>query len=243
MIDRSVEGRPLDEPSDVLLLERGGLTEIWVCERGNHRLGRFSEEGRPLGRIGSRGTVFEETVQRFTHSQGEPEALMFEFPDSLDRGMDIDHVPAVFVSDSYNGRVIVLGTDGSFKRVITLAPAGAPKFCGQVRVVSMPDGPLVLGLNEVDRTLDVHDHEGAPLIRLDLASPKTGSNQAACACFVDSAEMPLVAVNDGSIFTLTGPFSNTPVFMESLAGLLPTRADICLSLAERKRRLFTPCRP
>ncbi|RPJ42701.1 MAG: hypothetical protein EHM21_12460, partial [Chloroflexi bacterium] len=101
-LDRSPEGRPLDEPSDVLLLEHRGITEIWVCERGGHRICRYAEIGDPLGCVGSRGLVFEETVQRFTALPGEPEALMFEFPDSLDGGMDFDGSPAVFVNDSYN---------------------------------------------------------------------------------------------------------------------------------------------
>lgn len=236
VIERSAQGRPLNEPSDVTVLERDGKTEIWVCERGNHRICRLSPENGLIGYLGTRGMMFEEAAQRFTRPAGEPEALMFEFPESLQTGVDIDGERAVFVWDALNGRVVVLGADGSFRRVITLVPDGAAKFSGRVRVVSLPDGPIVLCLDNVNRSLNLHDHEGAPLLRVSLEDRDSDLTRARFACFVDCDGTPLVAFDDGRILEIDGPPDGIEGLIESLAVLFPEREDMVLSLAERKQK-------
>lgn len=233
-IEQSAPGRPLDEPSDILALERDDRAELWICERGNHRISRLDPQGGFLGWIGGRGLTFEETVRRFTGTHEDNSRILFEFPESLSLAKDIEGKQAVFVWDGGNGRLVVLNPDGSLKRRIYPAQDGNVRFCGQVRVFSFSCGPLVLGIDDAANCLRIWDHEGFLLASLSLDDTCSRSPRAERMRFAHATDRILLVSSRGRSFGLNGPLSRPEDMIQALIALFPDSPELRLSLAERK---------
>jgi hypothetical protein len=242
-IEQSAPGRPLDEPSDILALQPDGAVELWICERGNHRISRLDPRGGFLGWIGARGLTFEETVRRFTGLAKDNQNVLFEFPESLSLAKDFDGKQAVFVWDEGNGRLVVLNPDGFLKRRIYPAQDGNARFCGQVRVFTFPGGPLVLGIDDAANCLRIWDHEGFLLVSLSLDDTCSRFPRAERLRFALGTERILLVSSRGRTFVLNGPLSRPEDLIQALIALFPDSPELRLSLAERQAASgVPPCR-
>jgi len=233
-IEQSAPGRPLDEPSDILSLERDGRAELWICERGAHRISRLDPQGGSLGWIGSRGLTFEETVRRFTGKPEDDRNILFEFPESLSLARDIDGTQAVFVWDGCNGRLVALDTGGSLLRRIYPQQDGNARYCGQVRVFTFSGGPLVLGIDDAANCLRIWDHEGFLLASLGLDDTCSRSPRAERVRFAQDKEKVLLVSSRGRTFRLNGPLSRPEELISALIAIFPGSPELHLSLAERR---------
>jgi len=152
----------LSGPWDVTVVEREGTSEIWVCDRGNHRICRYDSRGSFIGRIGRRGLLAEEIAWRETKPAQMPQEIFFEFPQAIDNGTDSDGEECVFVWDSWNRRVVCLYPHGDLKRQFVLDRAGEneSKFFSHFKTVPGSCGPLFLAIDDRELTLSLWNAEG-----------------------------------------------------------------------------------
>jgi sugar lactone lactonase YvrE len=110
-------------PSDVALDKNGN---IYILDSGNHRIQKFSPDGRFLATLGRKG-------------QGPGE---FVYPESI----DIDESGSIYVSDPRNQRIQVLTPEGKESRTIKMIdePPGIVRLAGSGRMVMTPGSLMMM---------------------------------------------------------------------------------------------------
>ena len=236
--EEAVYGEKLAEPSDMALIEKGSRSEIWVCDREKHRIFSYSPDGTPLGRIGWRGMLTEETIKRFTKPASEPDLIHFEFPQSLSVETDIDGKSTVFVWDSWNRRVLCLDTESKLKRQVLLdrIKDSNRRFAGQVKVLSGPCGPVIMEIDDCRTALIVWGPEGELLLNLELKEALFGPSKKCellrLASRVKSGKSDYLVTSGGKLFELGKGLLNTRELLDSLAALRPDNPTLALARCE-----------
>lgn len=110
-------------PSDIAFDSQGN---IYVLDSGNHRIQKFSPEGRFLSSMGSKG-------------QGPAE---FQYPLSL----DIDPEGHLYISDQGNQRIQILKPDGTNHKTIKIInePLGTIRILDNKKLIMGGGGGLIL---------------------------------------------------------------------------------------------------
>ncbi|HLA39920.1 MAG TPA: PQQ-binding-like beta-propeller repeat protein, partial [Candidatus Glassbacteria bacterium] len=228
------DGRPLTAPSAVVPVEVESGRELWVADYAGHRICRFTLDGAPLGSIGRRGLTAEETAHNFTRKKGTPRQVYFEFPFSLNTGVDSDGARAIFVWDWWNGRVQVLSPDGRLLRQIQLEmpPGISGRFAGQVTVVSGPSSLLIFGIDDTACSLLIWSAYGELLINvklLELIFGDSGRAERVRLCNAPSGVTALyLLATDGRLYRLDDRFLDPHRLLESLTAVYPDSPRMAL---------------
>jgi len=235
------EKNRLDEPSDVTLVEKEDGSELWVADRSNHRICRYSTQGRHLGNLGRRGLVAEEIIWNNTKGQNQPEAIFLEFPETVFTATDIDKEKSVFVWDSGNCRVLCFSTTGVLKRVIRLetgAPAGH-RHALRLRLLDSPAGPVPVATDESDSALMLWSPQGDLIIRIILGPGLFGPGSRTEAVRIissadgDNKDLSLVT-SKPAVVDIKKEVFDLPSLLQARAAVQPDQARWLLALWENQ---------
>ncbi|MBN2290206.1 MAG: hypothetical protein JXQ83_12805, partial [Candidatus Glassbacteria bacterium] len=232
----------LTEPADVALVQKTDCRELWVADRSNHRVCRYTAEGRHLGSFGRRGLAAEEVIWQNTAGPREPSPVFLEFPESIACVKDLDNLVSVFVWDSGNCRVLCFTVAGELKRVIALesgTPAGH-RQAFRLRVLESPAGPLPVAVDEVDNALMIWTPQGDLVLRTVLKPALFGkSSLTETARLVADAGRhgftPALVTSKPSIVSLRGEAFDLPALLQASAAVRPDKARWLLALWESGR--------
>ncbi|HUU29310.1 MAG TPA: hypothetical protein VM123_16025 [archaeon] len=223
----------LCEPWDVAVVDKDSASEIWVCDRGKHRICRYSADGRFLGQLGQRGLQAEEIRWHLTKPEGKPEKVFFEFPQAIDLVADRDGAPGVFVWDSWNRRVVCLSVDGRLKRQFGLSPAGGndSKFYSSFKALESPQGPVFLATDDLECALLLWGPEGEFLLKFSLkADLFPACRQAEALRIVPASGAPTcLLTGNGLLVELRENILDTLSLLEKLTLIRPGEASLALA--------------
>jgi hypothetical protein len=229
------DGSPLLSPAGVAVLDDSRLV---VSDSGSHRMVTFDMHGKPIDTVGVRGLLDEEITHINTAPRGTELIPYFEYPRSISVAADIDRATSLFVWDSGNGRLMVLGTSLQRKRTIRLAPSGEVKtrLAGQVAVVSGPSGPVVLVIDDAACTMTLRSPYGDLLMTVDLSQFKTGGTLALETFRMESGaegNRDLVLVSSsGRTFKLSRDIFDTRSIAAALLPAFPEDCSLVLAAVD-----------
>ncbi|MGB7294018.1 MAG: NHL repeat-containing protein [Candidatus Aminicenantales bacterium] len=132
-------------PSDVALDKDGN---IYILDSGNHRIQKFSADGKYLATLGRKG-------------QGPGE---FVYPESI----DVDDAGQIYVSDPRNQRIQILTPEGKEARTIRMIdePPGIVRLAGSGRMLMSPGSMMMMfsageeEIKELPKLVTVIDDRG-----------------------------------------------------------------------------------
>ncbi|MBN2408894.1 MAG: NHL repeat-containing protein [Candidatus Aminicenantes bacterium] len=145
-IETNDENVAFNLPSDVALDKDGN---IYILDSGNHRVQKFSADGKYLATFGRKG-------------QGPGE---FVYPESI----DIDDAGYIYVSDPRNQRIQVLTPEGKEARTIKMIDEqpGVIRLAGPGRMVMAPGSLMMMfsageeDAKELPKLMTILDDRGA----------------------------------------------------------------------------------
>jgi hypothetical protein len=231
----------LDEPSDVAPVENGDHTEFWITDRSNHRICRYTKDGRCLGILGRRGLTAEEIIWNYTRDPQQPEAVFMEFPESLSVATDIDKQKSVFVWDSGNCRLLCFTTSGDLKRIIPLerTSGGGTKTAFRLRVLDTANGPLPVAMDEQSTALMLWTAHGELVLRCMLEPALFGLGPmietARIITTRDSGLKPALVTSRAAMVEFKEGALDLPKLLEARAVIQPDKARWLLALWEIHR--------
>ncbi len=232
----------LDEPTDITLVEKTEGEELWVTDRSNHRICRFSIRGRHLGNLGRRGLAAEEIIWNNTRTPNAPEAVFMEFPETVAVATDIDKEKTVFVWDSGNVRVLCFSTSGELKRIIRLetgAPAGHRhplRFC----LIDSPAGPVPAAIDETDTALMLWSPQGDLVLRTIIGPALFGrSSRIETARLIASEgkddRPPALVTSTAAVVEFKKQALDLPALLKARAAVQPDQPRWRMALLESRK--------
>jgi len=238
-LENAGEKNLLNEPASLTLVEKAGTREIWVIDRSNHRICRYSLQGEHLGNIGRRGLVAEEIIWNNARSPDAPEAVFLEFPEAIMTGKDIDKKMTVFVWDSGNCRILCLSRQGALKRTINLetgAPAGH-RHALRLSLFDSPSGPIPAAIDEADNAFLVWTSRGELIMRAVLGPALFGRiTRAETARIVADPDgnraVPALITSKAAVVELRKEALDLPVLLRARAAVQADRPPWLLALWE-----------
>ncbi|MEA2062308.1 MAG: PQQ-binding-like beta-propeller repeat protein, partial [Gemmatimonadota bacterium] len=246
-VETADQNGPLLEPAGVALVENTGGPELWVTDRSNHRVCRYSTRGQFLDTYGRRGLWAEETAWNNTRPEHEPPAMFMEFPEAIFFATDSDREKAVFILDSGNCRCLCFTPSGKLKRAIGLESGkdtGPRRHSLNFSVLESQAGPVFAAIDDDDSSLLLWSPHGELVSRTMLGPALFDRQTRVEAVRIISAPAgmgPELITSRGTVVELKQETCDLPALLEARATIQPENG--LWALAEWEARSYAELQP